>query len=355
MTLSAGVLAGCSPTDILSGGPPEVTATTGRPQEGGRLVYGIDADPNGLDPTRNAWDNVGILLANALYDPVAAFDADGAPQPYLAESLLPAPDFRSWTISIRPAVRFSDGDRLDAAAVVTFIDAVRRSPITGPATQMIVGVEAVDGLQVRVTLSRPWATMPALLAGQGGYIVSPKQLANPNGHSEPIGTGPFVLRHWEQDHVFKLVRNPGYWRAGLPLLDAVEFVVVPDGRSRIEMVQGGRADVTRSRRRGIWPISTRSRPAGRARCGWRRTPAMRRRRRSSSTRPGCRSMTSASVRRSPTRRTPTRWGKGAGGRPANRPRAPSARRRRSSRGRRIPVTTSRRRRPSSAMTSAIRG
>lgn len=239
--MSAGSLLSCSPSDLGSD-PAPTTAPV--PRAGGRLVYAIEADPNGLDPTKNAWDSAGILLANALYDPAVAFDADGTPRPYLAESLTPAPDYRSWTIGLRPGVRFSNGDPLDAASLLTFVSAIRESPITGPAAQMIEDVTIIDPLRVEVRLSRPWATLPALLTAQGGYVVSPKQLANPNGHSEPIGTGPFVLRRWQQDRRFELVRNPDYWRQGLPYLDAVDFVVVPEGANRIEMVQEGAADVT---------------------------------------------------------------------------------------------------------------
>jgi peptide/nickel transport system substrate-binding protein len=239
----AGGLAACSGLDV--GANPGTGAGTGvKPTAGGRLVYGIEADPNGLDPTRNAWDNAGILLANALYDPVTAFDADGRPRPYLAESVTPSPDFLSWVVTLRPGVRFSDGDPLDATAAVTFFNALRASAITGPATRVIAGLEVIDPRTVRVVLSRPWASLPALLSGQGGYIISPRQLANPEGHSEPIGTGPFVLRRWEQDHRFELVRNRGYWRAGLPLLDAVDVVVEPSGTNRIDQVRGGGEDVT---------------------------------------------------------------------------------------------------------------
>jgi peptide/nickel transport system substrate-binding protein len=240
---------GCSGSlDVLDrdDGDEQVTATTttGVPRPGGRLVYAIESDPNGLNPTTNAWDNSAIQLANALYDPLVAFDDTGATHPYLAESLTPSADQRTWTIKLRPDVVFTSGDPLDADALVTFMDALRRSAITGPPAQMISGVRAVNPLTVEVTMSRPWATFPALMAGQGGYVVSPRQLAAADGHSNPDGTGPFLLRDWEQDRRFELVRNPRYWRAGLPYLDAVVFEVVYSGADRLELLIAGDIDAT---------------------------------------------------------------------------------------------------------------
>jgi peptide/nickel transport system substrate-binding protein len=237
-------LTACSGLD--SEGAEPVTLSTVAPPtpvSGGHLVYGLEADPNGLDPTRNAWDNSGIQLANALYDPLTAFGADGRPHPYLAESLTPDADYQQWTLKLRPGVQFSDGEPFDAGAVVTFMDALRASTITGPAAQMVTRALAVDPLTVQLSTSRPWASLPALLSGQGGYVVSPRQLADPDGTSRPIGTGPFILRSWQQDKRFVLVRNPTYWRLGLPRLDTVEFVVEADGARRTEMLTDGTIDV----------------------------------------------------------------------------------------------------------------
>jgi peptide/nickel transport system substrate-binding protein len=254
VVIVAGALTGCS---SLSGeaqtavgeGPP----ATEPPKPGGRFVFGLEADPNGLDPTRNAWDPSGLQLANALYDPIAAIDDKGVAQPYLVESFTPSPDYMKWTFKLRPGVRFSNGEPLDGAAFATFVEALRVSAITGPPCQMIAGTRVVDPLTVELSMTRPWATLPVHLAGQGGYVVSPQQLKNPNGHSEPIGTGPFLLREWKINESFELVKNQNYWRSGLPYLDAVNFVIVPDGRERIEMLTRG--DMDASSFTNLWELA----------------------------------------------------------------------------------------------------
>jgi peptide/nickel transport system substrate-binding protein len=246
VALVAGALAGCSSNQEGASGAEALRSSpiAQKPRPGGHLVYALEGDPNGLDPTRNVWDNAGIQLAGALYDPLVAVDAEGTFQPYLADSVTPNADFTRWTIKLRPGIHFTNNDPVDAAAVVGFFDGLRRSVITGPPVQMMADVRAVDPLTVQITSSRPWASLPALLSGQGGYVVSPKQIDDTKGSENPIGSGPFTLKHWQENKKFELVRNPRYWRAGLPYLDALDFDIIPEGTKRIDQLLSGDIDVT---------------------------------------------------------------------------------------------------------------
>jgi peptide/nickel transport system substrate-binding protein len=59
-----------------------------------------------------------------------------------------------------------------------------------------------------------------------------------------VGTGPFTLSRWQQDKRIELVRNPHYWRPGLPYVDAVDFEIEPLGNERIDKVLDGTMDVS---------------------------------------------------------------------------------------------------------------
>jgi peptide/nickel transport system substrate-binding protein len=244
MALLAGALAGCSGNmDANASRTATQAPAPPKPQPGGHLVYGVEADPNGLDPSKNAWDVSGIQLANALYDPLMAPDAEGKFRPYLAESMVSSPDYKTWTVKLRNNVSFSNGDRLTADDFVTWMKFMRDSIITGPPLKMVSEVRRVDDLTVQILTSRPWATLDVLFSGQGGYVVSPKQLASDKGTEEPIGTGPFTLKNWRENQKFELAKNPRYWRTGLPYLDTLDFVVIPEGSKRIEQLTNGDVDV----------------------------------------------------------------------------------------------------------------
>jgi ABC-type transport system substrate-binding protein len=246
VALCASSLAGCSDLAgrVPTAPPPDTAIALAAPEQGGRLVYGLEVDPTGLDPTRNSWDHAGIQVANALYDPLAAYDAGGRTRPYLLESFAPNPSFTSWVLTLRPGVTFENGEPLDADALLRFVSALRTSTVVGPAAQLLSGARKVDGRTIQLSTSRPWASLPALMAGQGGYLVSTRTVVDLGEHSYPMGTGPFLLRRWETGKRLELVRNPRYWRAGLPYLDAVDFVVIDDGTARLDKIGRGEIDAT---------------------------------------------------------------------------------------------------------------
>ena len=144
VVLGLAVAAACSGTssanrEATTGSTPSAAAEA--PVRGGKLTYGLDAESDGFDPTKGRWTIPAFDVANAVYDPLVALDADGRPQPYLLQSFESNADATSWTFHLRPGVRYHDGTPFDAAAYAKAVDAFMTSPLTGPAAQMLVGEE----------------------------------------------------------------------------------------------------------------------------------------------------------------------------------------------------------------------
>jgi ABC-type transport system substrate-binding protein len=230
---------------------------TGGPKTGGSLTYGIEAETDGFDPTSNRWAISGLMVANAVFDPIAAFDKDGNPQPYLAQSIDHSPDYKTWTITGRPGIKFQNGQPLDADASLKFANAIKSSPLTGPAARPIESIEKTDDNTVVFHMSIPWVAFPVSLTGQGGLIPAPEQLddsasSDPakkqEGSMHPIGTGPFTFDSYQRDVAFKLDRNPNYWQKDpqgrqLPYLDSVTFKPIPDASQRLSSLKAGDVNV----------------------------------------------------------------------------------------------------------------
>jgi peptide/nickel transport system substrate-binding protein len=228
--------------DAGSGG----AATEAEPQTGGKVVYAVVSDADGWSPPSNRWTPGGLDIARAVFDPLAAFDADGVPQPYLAESITPNEDFTQWTITLREGVKFHNGDLLTADIVAENLEATRASALIGQSFRSVSSVEAVSDLEVVVTMSETWATFPVLIAQQPGFIAHPSTLSGET--TDPVGTGPFVFESWSPGASFDAVRNDEYWRTddagnALPYLDAVEFQVISDSASREAGLQSGDIDI----------------------------------------------------------------------------------------------------------------
>ena len=200
---------------------------------------GTEAEIDGFDPTKNRWDNNGYLYAETVFDPLAVIGNDNKPHPYLAQSITPNADYTTWSITLRPGVTFSNGDALTAADVVSDLLGIKNAPLTGSAFDPVSTVVQTGPLTLDVHMHESWVPFPYYLAGQPGFIASPKQEKDPNGSRKPIGTGPFIFQEWVQGNHFIAVKNPHYWRAGLPYLDSIEFRPIVEEQSRIASLQSG--------------------------------------------------------------------------------------------------------------------
>ncbi len=230
------------------GGTISGPADDASPVNGGRLVVGIEAEPEGLVPTSYAFSSSGHMIASAVFDPLATLDANGNAVPYLAKAIDPSDNYQTWTITLPTGVTFHDGTALDAQAVVTDLEAYRKSIITGLSLKTVTSVTATDPTHVVVKLSQPMVAFPAQMTTQPGYIFAPAMLTNPDLAGKPEGTGPYVFDRHENSKVWSFKKNPHYWRTGLPHLDAIDFKPVPDNLDRVSGLQKGDLDVIHTNR-----------------------------------------------------------------------------------------------------------
>ena len=240
---------GSSPnsTEVPAGTDPSATVDPALdPVRGGSLVVGIDAESPGYHPHIDPWGNGGHIVAKAIFDTLATYDATGRVVPYLAESIEANADATVWTITLRDGIEFHNGETLDAEAVRLNFAAVQASPAYNSQLQRLASMAVVDPLTLELTMSTPWSTFPNSLTGdigtQIGYMAAPSMLADPQGGRSPIGTGPFSFVEWVPDDHLTVERFDRYWQAPA-WLDVVEFRPIPDSTSRTAAFDAGDIDV----------------------------------------------------------------------------------------------------------------
>lgn len=220
----------------------------GDPVSGGTLRYGLEADVDGINPTSSALSAPGLMMANAVFDTLTAWDADGVAVPYLAESVEPATegDFSKWVVTIRQGISFHDGTPVTIDAVIQGFETQRQDPLVGLAVKPFYpetgAVDRIDDFSAQFNLLEPNAYFAGALTGQLGYVSSPTWLAaaleDPTLNQKPVGSGPFVFDSRSPDSVTRFVRNDDWWN-GEVYLDAVEFVPVPDAATRADLLLQG--------------------------------------------------------------------------------------------------------------------
>ena len=251
---SGGLLAACSSgsgssstTGAIATHPNGVSTAT--PKPGGALVFGVDAEEKGFSPTQGTFDEVGILYARTVFDPLMILAADSTPQPYLAQSVTPNGDYTVWTITMRPNLVFHNGSPCDAAAVAANFAAHKASALTGPAITTIDTVTVTSPLVVTITMKSPWVPFDYYLTGgiggQFAFIAEPNWL-NSNSQTNPVGTGPFVFQEWVPNDHFTATKNPHYWRSGYPYLDSITYKPIPDPDQLLSSLTSGSVDIMHS-------------------------------------------------------------------------------------------------------------
>ncbi len=164
-------------TSSVPNPPTTAAATTTTAKARGKITVGTVGDIFGLDPTNTVGDMTLLGPTVAIYDQLVDTPYGKNPQPMLAESFTESSDRKSWTLKIRSGVKFHDGTALDAEAVKFNMERHRKSRVTGQSMALIKSVDIVDPRTIRLTLDKPYGSLPYLLSGNIGTILSPKAFA----------------------------------------------------------------------------------------------------------------------------------------------------------------------------------
>ena len=108
-------------------------------EPGGTLTVGQELDIPGFDPLKvGVYDTSANTAAAAIFDTLMTLDDKGEPKPKLALSWEHSEDFKTWTIKLRPGVKFHDGTPVTAKDVKWSLD--RAVSVGGfPTFQMSAG------------------------------------------------------------------------------------------------------------------------------------------------------------------------------------------------------------------------
>jgi peptide/nickel transport system substrate-binding protein len=226
----------------------------GDPVEGGEITVGLEAETNSWLPSEGTFNQPGTNVAYAIYDPLMHRTAEGAVEPYLAESMEPNAELTEWTLKLRPGVQFHDGTPLNAQALKTVFDEYLTAPASRLAASLaqVTSLDVVDDLTVVYRLSEPNAAFPDELVTAAGWPFSPTAAAaaGEDAGANPVGTGPFTFVSWQRDSNLVVEKNENYWQEGLPHLDKITFRPIPDEDTRLSSLQSSDIDVMQSLRQG---------------------------------------------------------------------------------------------------------
>ena len=244
-------------------------------KQGGTLTYATISEPLTFNlAIANDASSTGVLgyLFEGLTETSWLTDEV---EPLLAESWEHSDDGLTWTFHLRDDVKWHDGEPFTALDVdFTFnriiynydIPASSRPAFhfrflneeTGEWEESPMTVRALDDYTVECVLPVPFAPFLRSM----GTAIYPKHILEQHvddgtfvstwdistDPSEVIGTGPFTIESYVPDEHVLMRRNPDYWLKdeegnGLPYLDRIVHVIVPELEDELALFLAGEADV----------------------------------------------------------------------------------------------------------------
>ncbi|OLO27304.1 hypothetical protein BTR23_20490 [Alkalihalophilus pseudofirmus] len=219
------------------------------PNKGGDLRVALAQDVSSLDPIRGSSGYDFIVLYN-IFNTLVEWDNELQAQPGLATSW-ETPDENTIILHLMEGVTFHDGTPFDAEAVKFNIERANSEVSVVSDLKNIDTVEVIDSYTVKLNLTQPDSSILLALSDRSGMMSSPTAVTDLGDEfgQNPVGTGPFKFVHWIPNGEVKVEANENYWIEGVPYLDTLTTLAMPDENTRINGLSSGEIDA-------VFPIST---------------------------------------------------------------------------------------------------
>ena len=190
-----------------------------------------------LDPHKAVAAGTKEVLFN-VFEGLVKPDEEGNLIPAIAEDYKISPDGKLYTFTLRPNVKFHNGENVTVDDVIYSINRYMKiNESTEPVLSNIVEVSKEDDKTIKIQLE----DSDTELIGYLTMSIIPKDYEE--GEKPPAGTGPFKFDSYTPMENYKVVKNNDYYIEGEPYLDQVTFKVITNTDSVIIDLLSGSIDI----------------------------------------------------------------------------------------------------------------
>lgn len=226
-------------------------APSGDPVPGGSATVLLLSEARTLDPAFGANTiNGAAPVMNGIFGTLLVTDPEtGEILPSLASSFSTPDNGKTFELTLREGLTFSDGSPFEASAIAAHWNRLK-DPATGSSYQadasFVESMEVVAPTTLRATMVTPVPNFGhSIVTTVMNWVPKPEAIAagGTEFDANPIGAGPYILQEWRRQDATVLVRNPNYWDAPRPYLDQITFRAATDASQRLNTVVSGGVDV----------------------------------------------------------------------------------------------------------------
>jgi len=228
--------------------------------DGGDVTFLLDSLGSSWVPNTASFSSFQGNIFSQIYDKLVYVDDKGKVSPWIATKWTNNPTYTEFTIKLKSGVTFSDGEKLDAAAVVANLDywahgqADKGIAPIGLFPKSYKGATAVDDSTVKVSFGAPTLGFISVLGYAGSTLYAPKALEGSATKQAELstnyGSGPYVVKSWKSDDNVVLTKRKDYtWgpaetgNSGAAHINQITYKVSADPAVRTAAVQANQAQV----------------------------------------------------------------------------------------------------------------
>jgi len=226
----------------------------------GYIYYRLNTNPTTLDPALIV-DVTGGSLSAKIFNGLVRLDknlniiSDVASKWETSESGL------AYKFTLKKGVKFSNGREVKAEdfrySFKRILNPKNKSPNTWVLDKIkgakdfmdgkkneVSGIKVIDEYTLELTLEKPFSPFPNLLTMTAAYVVPEEEVKKwgVDFSSHPVGTGPFVLRHWLPNRELQLDARKDYFD-NMPKTKGIVYKIIPEDLTTITEFELGNLDL----------------------------------------------------------------------------------------------------------------
>jgi oligopeptide transport system substrate-binding protein len=191
-----------------------------------------------------------------LYEGLTAEAADGTIVPGAAQGWSVSEDGRQWTFTLRPGLKWSDGEPLTATQFAQGIAEAKSTESNAPFKELLEGIHSIlvtSDTELTINVWRPLPYLPALLSlpvaapERAVGSATPTQGTTTPGEGNASTTptnGPYRVNSYRPNERIELERNPHFHSAADVAIERIIYLTLEDLNTELNLFRTGELDVT---------------------------------------------------------------------------------------------------------------
>src|SRR5579871_759424 len=207
------------------------------------ITIGMVLEPPGLDPTIAPAAAIGEVTHLNIFEGLTKINEDFSVTPLLAEKWSFSPDLKTLTFTLKPNVKFQDGEGFSSKDVKASFERYAGKDSTNKDKAFFASIESIetpDPQTVVLHFKEPSFEALYHLGFDTAVIIDEKSAAS--AATAPAGTGPYKLSNWTKGASITLDKWDGYRDADKIPLKKATFRFISDPSAAVAAMLAGDID-----------------------------------------------------------------------------------------------------------------